>query len=138
MTFAEQRRHGPHRLADLVEELLYLGPEVVLAGYIALAGTSAEPVSGASMNLARSFWRALIGGRLHQLLGCTSRSRRGGLILREAATGVLDEGTRATPRPNYPKDIEHTNVVPSGMAGGRQLLNFPVRRRRSVAGRAGG
>ena len=57
-----------------------VGPIAALGvgGYIALAGLWAAPVSGVSMNPARSFGPALVERRLHELLGLRGRAVRGG------------------------------------------------------------
>ena len=46
-----------------------------VGGYIALAGLWGSPISGTSMNPARTFGPDLVGARLHGSTGCTSPGR---------------------------------------------------------------
>ena len=46
-----------------------------VGGYIALAGLWGSPISGASMNPARTFGPDLVGAELHRRTGCTSPGR---------------------------------------------------------------
>ena len=49
-----------------------------VGGYIALAGLWGSPISGASMNPARTFGPDLVGTDVHRLLGLRGRPARGG------------------------------------------------------------
>ena len=88
-----------------------------VGGYIALAGLWGSPISGASMNPARTFGPDLVGGRLHQLLGLRRRPtggcwHRGRRRLRPAwprAAARRDQGqprARSTPRSNTPTRLD--------------------------------
>ena len=103
-----------------------------VGGYIALAGLWAAPVSGVSMNPARSFgpalasgywtsyWVYLVGPLAWMLIAVgfayVLRGRGGDVISRAAGSGVLDEGAHAA-KAKLSQDIEHGKVVPPGIAG---------------------
>jgi aquaporin Z len=99
-----------------------------VGGYIALAGLWAAPVSDVSMNPARSFGPALIGGDFTSYwvyvarpiagaliaVGCAVvlRGRGGSSISRAAGSGVLDPGTRRA-RQVLAHEIDAGDVDPS-------------------------
>jgi aquaporin Z len=101
-----------------------------VGGYIALAGLWSAPVSGTSMNPARSFGPALVSGDWHAYwvyvagpllgaalaVGCAVilRGRGGDPISHAAGSGVLTPGDLAR-KTKLAQEIDEGQIVPPGL-----------------------
>jgi aquaporin Z len=105
---------------------------LAVGGYVALAGLWAAPVSGVSMNPARSFGPALVSGDFTSYwvyivgpiagaliavgFAMVLRGRGGDVISRAAGSGVLDEGALAA-QAELPEETGPGKVLPPGIGG---------------------
>ena len=103
-----------------------------VGAYIALAGLWGSPISGASMNPARTFGPDVVGGRLHASTGSTSRGRSPERSSRSAsrsssavtaAVGASGEQRRGSWKPRS------RNVARTKMPRSRRHLGLPFARR---------
>ena len=104
-----------------------------VGGYIALAGLWGSPISGASMNPARTFGPDLAGSHLHQLLGLRRRAARRRRDRRRHRLRPARPGRRQVRRGSGAGRPVHRGLR------ARQVLRDPGMRRRctELAGKAG-